>query len=276
MGAVREVRAVLFEGLEEGVGEEVAEELVAGAGEVDAVLLAEVVGRPFSHGVESAHDGELVPDHAAALLGDTHERIADKRAVVVDRIVAFDATVAVVVGDEDEGAVRAYGTDGVDELEITLAEESRVVVGARGVVDADAEDNKVWFGEMEVGSEVGAFCQVVGHGGTVDADGVVGDAGESVLEEDAGEGEGLAAVAGQEDSEGIDRIFEAVDIAAVERVDRVGSDDKFAIVEERDYAAARFAEEGDTVGGELEFMVVEGDADMGSGVGGRYGDAREA
>ena len=112
-------------------------------GEMHLVALRQLGFVPFAHRGESSHDGELVPHHTAAGGGNTHESVAHKGAVVVDSIAALGITVTVVVGDKDKGTVGADGTDGVDKLQIALAEDRCVEVGTRGVVDAYTEDDEV-------------------------------------------------------------------------------------------------------------------------------------
>lgn len=180
---------------------------------MDFVALCERLGVPSAHGTESAHDGELVPDHAATLLCDTEEGLADEGTVVVDGIVSLDAPVAVVVGDEDEGAVGADAAYGVDKAEVALSEDGGVEIGSCCIVDANAEDYEVGRTESEVGGEEGALGEVVGSGGAVDANGMAGDSRPMALEEESGEGEGLSAVAGEDDAEGVDGFGELVGVA---------------------------------------------------------------
>ena len=267
--------AAELDGAEKSVGEEVAEELVAATGEVDAVLLTEAVGGPRLHGIEATHDGELVPDHTAGLAGDAEKSLADERAVVVDVVAALDATVAVVVGDEDKSAVGADGTDRVDEGEVALAEEGRVVVGAGGIVDAYAEDDEVGFGKTEVGGEVGALVEIVGDRSAIDADGMVGDAWKRVLEEEACQGERLPAVTRQDDGKRVDRGGEMVIVAAEREVDAVGREKRVGTVdpETRDDAAPGMAEKDDRGGGEPQVGVGEREANLGGGVGSGDSDA---
>ena len=70
-----------------------------------------------------------------------------------------------------------------------------------GVVDADAEDDEVGTDKAQVVGE-GAF-EVVRHRCTVDADGVVGDAGVAAVEQHAGEGELLTLLTGDDDVDGV-------------------------------------------------------------------------
>ncbi len=100
--------------------------------------------------------------------GQAVAHIAHLQAVGVDG-VAFAASmeVAVVIGDEYEGAIGVDVADGVAEGEIVVFESHRVEVFAMGIVDAYAEDNEVGVDKPEVVGEV-AF-EVVGDSGAVDS-----------------------------------------------------------------------------------------------------------
>lgn len=119
--------------------------MVAATSEMNAVTLAKAVFCPCFHRIEAAHNRELIPNHAARLLCDAVKCFADKRTILVDVEFAFSAFVAVVVGDEYEGAVGANGTYGINKSKVALAEDGGVVVRASGIVNAYAKDDEVWL-----------------------------------------------------------------------------------------------------------------------------------
>ena len=183
-------------GADEGLVEQVAEQVVAGELEVHFVGLGEVGLFPLGHGTEAAHDAVLVPHSGLVLLGEGEERLARDIAVRVLHVAFFlDLAEHVVVRFEDDGRVRVHLLDACDEAVVVFAELLFVEPLDVRVVDADGENHEVGLVVGELLFEQRAdFFEVVLDLGAIDADVRVGDAGMVRTREDAGEREARAGV----------------------------------------------------------------------------------
>ena len=83
---------------------------------------------PFDDAVPASHYVVNVPDGCAVLLRQFEHSLLHCRAVDVVCHSAADVAVAVVVGDEDEGAVRGLLPDEADEPAVILLETLRLEI----------------------------------------------------------------------------------------------------------------------------------------------------
>ena len=121
-----------------------------------------------------------------------------------------------------------------------------------------------------------AATQVVGHGGTVDTDGVVAEARTAVAEVDAGEGELIALLTGQHDCERVDRPAEIEDKAVGTGVDVGGMDVAVVDMQQRHNSLVGVANDNHARGGIVNAGLVHHNLHLGETVGGGDGDATEA
>ena len=183
-------------GADEGLVEQVAEQVVSGHLEVNLVGLGEVCLFPLGHGTEASHEAVLVPDAGLVLLGEGEEGLAGDVAVRVLHVALFlDFAEHVVVRLEDDGRVRVHLLDAGDKLVVVVLELLVVESLYVGVVDADGENHEVGLVEGEFFFEQRAdFFEVVVDLGAVDADVRVADAGVVGFGDDAGEREARTCV----------------------------------------------------------------------------------
>ena len=122
---------VFYISANQGVVEQVAEELVADAGEVDLVFLCQSGFLPVLHRTQSAHDVELVPHGGIVLFSHLHEGFFSDDAIGIDLVtclfpIAFQPLVAVIIGHEEQGAIRVDALDDFDKLVIVALKDSFV------------------------------------------------------------------------------------------------------------------------------------------------------